>query len=354
MNNKTLVSKLIKNINKKANQDVRIMEVCGTHTYSIYRYGIKNLIDDRINLISGPGCPVCVTPIDYIDRVVEIMKNQDVIIATFGDMARVKGSYGSLLDQRTKGGKIVIVYSPLDGIKIAQENRDKDIIFLAVGFETTMPTIAMTIKIADKKNINNLYFLTSLKFIRPILHKILENSENKLDGLICPGHIASVMGANYFSFISSEYNMPAVVCGFEALDIVGGIYNILNSQNKKFHNLYRRCVRGEGNLKAKELIKEVFTVEAGNWRGIGRIKDSQGVLNKKYEKFNGFQHFNVDVKPPRIKKECECSEVILGNITPYECSLFGEICNPNNPMGPCMVSSEGTCGIYFKYRGGQI
>lgn len=334
--------------------DIRIMEVCGTHTQSIAKYSITSLIPHEIKLISGPGCPVCVTPEIFIDNAIKLLLQEHVILTTFGDMLRIQGSSESLDEQRIKGKKAVIVYSPFDIIEIAQNNPYKLIIFLSVGFETTAPIVASMIKLLEEKNIRNIKFLTSIKLIPPILKEVLKRHKNNLNGIICPGHVATVMGENYFHFISDEFHIPSVICGFDALDIIGGIYLIRKSIDERHiarcSNTYKKCVYPQGNIKARSLIDEVFQVKGGLWRGIGFIENSALVFNEKYHKYDAAVQFKLDDTIDNTDSQCDCSHILLGEKSPSECKMFGKICSPHNPKGPCMVSSEGACSIYYRYK----
>lgn len=352
--NRELIKHLINEINIMANEEINIMEVCGTHTQMISKLGIRTVLSSKIKLMSGPGCPVCVTDEKYIDTAIEMLNNYDVTIASFGDLIRVKGTRNCLLDEKSKGRNVKIINSPLDLIEMAEVDKERKIIFLGVGFETTAPIIALTIKTALEKELNNLFFLTSLKLMSPILHYILKQPENKIHGLICPGHVASIKGANYFKFIVEDYNIPAAVCGFEAEDILGGIYylvkQIKNNEKRDFKNLYKRCVQLNGNPIANNLIEEVFQVSHGEWRGIGEVENSCLEINKKYEQLNAEKNFIVQINSQNHTTKCACSDILLGIKTPKECHLFNNECNPLNPHGPCMVSTEGACAIAYRYK----
>lgn len=330
--------------------NMHIMEVCGTHTMAYSKSGLRSLLSPHVTMLSGPGCPVCVTSESCIDAAIELVNKQDVILASFGDMMRVKGSFESLNDQTDKRKNIVVVYSPLDVINLAEKYKDKQIVFFAVGFETTAPLIALTVKAAQNRGLNNLSFLTSLKLMPPILRRILSESRKNIDGIICPGHVASVKGADYFRFISEEFDIPAVVCGFEALDILAGLYYISHKNFPKFKNLYKTCVNKEGNALANNIMREVFKNDHAMWRGIGLIQNSALVLKDEHSFFDATKRFNIHIIDKLVRQECNCKDVLLGNILPSECSLFGGICNPNNPKGPCMVSSEGACSIFYRYK----
>lgn len=355
--NKNLIQQLIKEINIMANDEIKIMEVCGTHTQMISKLGIRSVLSPKIKLLSGPGCPVCVTEEKYIDTAIEMLNNYDITIATFGDLLRVNGTKSCLLDEKSKGNKVIVIHSPLDLIEIAEDNKKRNIIFLGVGFETTAPIIALTIKTAFEKKIDNLFFLTSIKLMNPILHYILQQPKSQVQGLICPGHVASIKGADYFEFIVEDYNIPAAVCGFEALDILGGIYYLTKqiSKNEKinFKNLYKRCVKSDGNPTANQLMKEVFQISNGEWRGIGKVENSFLTINKKYENLDAEKKFRVKIESQKYITKCECSDIFLGNKTPKECNLFARVCNPLSPQGPCMVSTEGACAIAYRYREGM-
>ncbi|MFL0194808.1 hydrogenase formation protein HypD [Clostridium sp. WILCCON 0269] len=347
---------LINLINKIKNSDIEhftIMEICGTHTQSIAKMGIRKLLHQKVNLVSGPGCPVCVTSEGYIDAAIELLNRDNIILVTFGDLMKVWGTKENLIEQREKGKKINIVYSPLDALKIAEENKSFEVVFLAVGFETTVPLIGLTVKKAKENNINNFSILSSLKVMKPILHKILKDENCKIQGIICPGHVAVITGADYFKFIKEKYNIASVVSGFESLDIISSIYFLIKQNcrwEKKFENLYRTCVTPNGNLLARRIIKECFFQSGCMWRGIGKIEKSGLYLNRKYEEFDAVNKFKLAIEE-KNKSDCICSEIILGKKFPYDCEFFGGECIPESPVGPCMVSSEGPCSIYYKYGG---
>lgn len=353
--NISVIQKMINEINERITQPIRIMEVCGTHTQAVLLNGITTVLDSNIKLLSGPGCPVCVTDSRDIDGLIELATINDVIIVTFGDMVRVRGSKESLSDLKEKEKKVQILYNPLDIIKIAENNKKKNVVFFGVGFETTAPLIAATIKVAKERNLANLFFYLSLKRMKPILHFILKDPAKRPHGMICPGHVATVTGADYFRFIVDEYQVPAVICGFEPEDIITGIYCLTMQNQKKnklqFENLYKRCVKDIGNLKAKALLKEVFITQDAYWRGIGRIADSGFGFSKEYEKFDATKVFSIKTNNKTEESGCLCSEIILGQKMPEDCPYFKKKCHPGSPKGPCMVSAEGACFIYFTYGG---
>ena len=344
-------------INKRVSQEIRIMEVCGTHTQAIARAGLSNVLDPRIELVSGPGCPVCVTTEDYIDAAIELLQQPNVLIATFGDMIRVKGSSKSLEDCMEMKTRIKVVYSPFRVLDIAEENPAKQTVFLAIGFETTAPLIAAIVKLALQKGIKNLFFLVGLKQMPTVLEKVLSAKDNKLDALICPGHVSVIMGSEYFRFVSEKYNMPAVISGFEYEDIAAAIYYLCEEASKggnSFANLYPKCVKPKGNTVAKELLSEVFVSKEGYWRGIGMIEASEYALRKEFLAFDAARNFDIEIKNTRVLDSCLCGAIIIGSKNPFQCGLFSKICTPEDPKGPCMVSSEGACAIYYKYKRGNL
>ncbi len=352
MSSGNLIKDMIKKIQKNSVENINIMEVCGTHTEAISKFGIRKLVEPNISLLSGPGCPVCVTSEAYMDAAIELVQLPNIILATFGDMMKVKGSFENLTEQKESGKDIRVLYSPLDSIKLAQENKDKEIVFLAVGFETTTPIIALTIKTALEKNIRNISFLLGMKRMKPILHHILSDKQHNIQGLICPGHVASVKGEEYFKFIGEQYNIPAVITGFEALDIVSALYFLIAQQGepkKTFKNLYKSCVTPQGNKRANELMEEVFTDCQGQWRGIGTIEASGVSLRYNYKNYDAAEKFGIKIDK-KIVKACICSEILLGKKLPNRCEFFGKTCTPDQAVGPCMVSSEGACSIFYKYK----
>lgn len=350
---KRLAKDLIKEINLLATKEMNIMEVCGTHTHMISKLGLKSILSPNIKLISGPGCPVCVTSEDYIDNAIEMLNTYDIIMTTFGDMMRLRGTEKSLLEEKSKGKDVRIVYSPFDLVEIAEANRNKNVVFLAVGFETTAPIIALVIKTAAEKGIDNLLFITSIKLMPPIINYILKQPNNKINGLICPGHVATIKGADYFRFIELEYKIPAAICGFEATDILIGIHFLVNAiayeQRASFENLYKRCVKSNGNLIANQVIEEVFDISDTEWRGIGKIANSSLTINEKFSRYDALKTLPVNNRLAKANTGCECKDILLGNKKPYECRFFGKQCNPINSLGPCMVSSEGACAITYRY-----
>jgi len=339
--------------NAKGLKRINLMEVCGTHTMSICKFGIRKLLPENINLISGPGCPVCVTPKSYIDKAIAFSRLPQTIIVTFGDMMRVPGSYSSLIEEKSKGASIKVVYSPLDAINIAEENADKKVIFLGVGFETTTPAVAATLVYAKKKKMKNFFVFAGHKIIPPAMKALAEDREVNIQGFLCPAHVSTIIGMSPYSGIAKKYNIPCVIAGFEPLDILQGILMLIEqirSKKAKVENQYKRVVRRKGNEKALCLMDEVFSVRDTEWRGIGKIRRSGLKLNKDYSMFDPEKEFSL----PRIKTKsdagCICGSVLKGTKAPFDCKLFGKRCTPERPVGACMVSSEGTCAAYFKYR----
>lgn len=345
--------KLIKKIKEKATEieEIRIMEVCGTHTKSIYNNGIDKLLPKNIKLISGPGCPVCVTPQNYIDDAIELSRKNNIIITSFGDMIKIPGTKSSLREEKAIGRDIKIIYSPLDALKIAQENKTKEVVFLAVGFETTAPLIALTLIEAKINNINNFSILHSLKTMPNAMKALILDEKIKIDGFICPGHVATIIGSRVFEQLSKKYKLPMAVCGFKAIDILCGILSIIMMKEKDEYNcinFYKTFVKGLGNKKSKEILEEVFINGDSIWRGLGNIKNTGYMLKEEYSYFDANIRFALKDKKIISNKNCICGEILKGIKMPKDCILFGKVCTPSNPIGPCMVSSEGTCGIVYE------
>lgn len=329
-------------------KDIKIMEVCGTHTSSIFKNGIRSLISSRIQLISGPGCPVCVTASSYIDRLLEYALKDNHCVLTFGDMMKVKGSKLSLTEAKAMGGNVKILYSPLSAIKAAIKSPDTQFVFAAVGFETTAPIYALMMEEIIKNGIKNLRLMTSIKTIMPAVSYICVNEEN-IDAFLCPGHVSVITGSSLYREMALKYRKPFVIGGFEGEHIIAAIYEIvrqISSKEYSMKNMYQSAVSSGGNQKAKALIDKYFEVADDYWRGIGIIKDSALRLRPEYKDFDAGSTTSedVDITPPG----CKCTDVILGRITPAKCPLFGRACTPLNAVGPCMVSSEGACGIWYR------
>ena len=328
---------------------VKLMEVCGTHTAAIFKSGIRSLISDKIRLISGPGCPVCVTPTAYIDKCIEYASKENHVLLTFGDMMKVPGSRGSLSEAKGNGDvNIDIMYSPFEALEKAAENPNITYVVAAVGFETTAPAYAMLVKSAKEKGFSNIKLVTALKTAIPALEWICENQED-VDGFICPGHVSVITGSNVYIPLAEKYRKPFVVAGFEAEHILAAIYRImkqLESGENAAENLYRNAVKEDGNRKAIDVINAVFEEGPAMWRGLGVIEDSGLYLNDEFSLYDGGSRaLYEDMELPA---ECRCGDVIVGRINPDQCPMFGKKCSPMDPFGPCMVSSEGSCGIWYR------
>lgn len=342
----------IEKLSQKLPNKVNLMEVCGTHTVSIFRHGIRSLIPSNITLLSGPGCPVCVTPIEDIDRMIYIAKKPNVILTTFGDMMRVPGSNGSLYKAKAEGFDVRMVYSPLDALRVAQENKDKKVVFFAVGFETTSPLIAATLFEADRKKIENFYIYSVHKLVPPALEVLVNTEELKLDGFILPGHVSTIIGSKPYEFISSRYKKACVITGFDADDILQAIAMLLKQvveNTAKVEIQYKDAVKVEGNPKAVEFIYRYFESADSNWRGIGVIPNSGLKLKPEYSYRDAEKIFEIPLLKAKEPNGCQCGLVLRGVKLPPECPLFGKLCTPENPVGACMVSSEGSCAAYYKY-----
>jgi hydrogenase expression/formation protein HypD len=331
---------------------VNFMEVCGTHTMAIHRYGIKGMLPPQLKLLSGPGCPVCVTPVKFIDSALAYASQPEFMIATFGDLMKVPGSQGNLSQAKAHGAQVKIVYSPMEALTLAQKNSKAKIIFLAVGFETTIPVIAATLKAAQEENCRNFYILGAVKTIPQALRILLSSKELKLDGLILPGHVSTIIGASPYEFIAREFATPAVITGFEPLDILLAIYMLLKQISEgeaAIQIQYTRSVKPEGNPLAQALMAEVFIACNSTWRGLGEIPASGLQLKPAYQNFDIEKALPLKVGSKPDNPACACGEVLRGVKSPTQCLLFGKGCNPETPVGACMVSSEGTCAAYYKY-----
>ncbi len=348
---------LVAEITRLNRKKVRFMEVCGTHTVSIFRAGIRQLLPENVELVSGPGCPVCVTPDDYMDKAIAYARREDVIIATFGDMLKVPGSRSSLNEARAEGADIRVVYSPLDSLPIAAENPGKKVIFLAVGFETTAPTAAATVLAAEKQGLRNFYVLSAHKLVPPALRMLLADPQVQVDGFILPGHVCVVTGTEAFAFLPREYQMPGVVTGFEPLDILRSLYRLscqCAAGTPKIENEYGRVVRPEGNPAAWKILSQVYETADARWRGIGLIEKSGLALREKYRRFDIEAVLPLELTAQPKKTACRCGEVLRGIIQPTACPLFGKACVPEHAVGPCMVSVEGVCAAWHKYGSGRF
>ena len=335
---------------------LRLMEVCGTHTVAIFRSGIRQLLPENVELVSGPGCPVCVTADDYIDKAIEYSR-RGFIVATFGDMLKVPGSRSSLSMAVAEGADVRVVYSPLDSLKLAKENPRKKVIFLAVGFETTAPTQAATVLAAKAQGINNLFMLSAQKLVPPALKFLLNDSAIKVNGFLLPGHVAVVIGSNAFNFLAEEFQMPSAIGGFEAEEILVALVSLLeqiDGGRAEVANDYRTVVKAEGNVAAQKVLEQVYEVADVEWRGIGKIPASGLRMRDEFAEFDIERFEPVEIERADKKSACRCGEVLRGLINPTECPLFGKVCQPLHAIGPCMVSVEGVCAAWFKYGGNNF
>lgn len=345
--------KLVEKLNNISNEKMNIMEVCGTHTMAIFRYGIRDILPPNINLISGPGCPVCVTPQSYIDTAMTLSEQNDVIIATFGDMMKVPGKKSSLSKKKAEGADIRIVYSPMDCLDMALKNPSKKIVFLSIGFETTAPMTAVTAIEARKNNISNLFFFTAHKIVPPAMEALVQDKDIKIDGFLLPGHVSAIIGTKPYEFLCKEYNIPGVVTGFEPIDILQGLItlvSLISNKDHKIENEYKRIVKPEGNIIAEGYIAKAFDIVDSSWRGLGKIPRSGLEFNSEFESFDALKHFKINYEEYDGSPGCKCGEILKGKIKPTDCPLYKKLCTPENPVGSCMVSSEGTCAAYYRYH----
>lgn len=335
--------------------ETRIMEVCGTHTMAIAEAGIRSLLPEQIHLISGPGCPVCVTPPEDIDAVLDLAGEKDVILTSYGDMLRVPGSRkgDSLLRRRALGADVRIVYSPMDALEIAAGEPGKQVVFLGIGFETTAPGTAAAVFAAKERGLKNFTVCSMLKSVEPALRTLMAMEDFCVNGFLCPGHVATIIGEAGFRFLPAEYSMPGVIAGFEPEEILTAIYLLLKQiagGEAKIQNAYPRAVRPEGNPLARRMLEQSFEPEPARWRGLGEIPDSGFRLRKELEEFDAKKRFSIQAGKPALQNGCRCGDVITGKIRPRQCPLFGKVCTPEDPVGPCMVSSEGACAAAYKYQ----
>jgi hydrogenase expression/formation protein HypD len=345
-----LVVKLADEIRRAAGGGIyNIMEVCGTHTLNIFRFGLRGLLPRNIRLISGPGCPVCVTPNRFIDTAIAIAKLKGVIITTFGDMFKVPGSYSSLEKERSSGRSIKIVYSPMDALRMAEDNPDREVVFLGVGFETTAPTVAQSVFCAEKTGIKNYSVLCGHKTMPAILEALVADKRLKVDGFLLPGHVSAIIGEGPYGFLSRRYGKRCVIAGFEPLDILEAILMILRQRRPAVEIQYTRITERGGNALARKVINKVFESSSSVWRGIGEVEGSGLKIRGSFADFDAGKRFKVNPGKARENKSCICKDVLKGLKTPLDCRIFGKSCTPSNPVGACMVSSEGTCAAYYRY-----
>jgi hydrogenase expression/formation protein HypD len=347
-----LVKKVVSEIHAAATRPWVLMEICGGQTHAIVRHGLDQLLPEQIELVHGPGCPVCVTPLELIDRALAIAAKPEVIFTSYGDMLRVPGSQRDLFSVRAEGGDVRVVYTPLDAIKIARENPDKHVVFFAIGFETTAPANAMSVVQADSLGLDNFSMLVSHVRVPPAMHAILNSPHNRVQGFLAAGHVCAVMGYWEYPPIAERYKVPIVVTGFEPLDIANGILEtvkLLEADRHEVANAYSRAVTKEGNQPAQAVIDRVFETCDRKWRGIGVIPESGWRLRPEYARFDAEQLFDVDSIETQESPLCIAGEILQGLKKPHDCEAFGDPCTPDNPLGATMVSSEGACAAYYRY-----
>lgn len=347
-------AKIAAALKRYSGKKIKIMEVCGTHTMAIFRYGIRDLLPETVSLVSGPGCPVCVTTVSFVDAAIVLARTAGAIITTFGDLMRVPGSTGSLSAEKAAGADIRVVYSPLDSLAVARENPRKKVVFLSVGFETTTPVAALTVLKACEENIRNFFMLSANKTMPEALKLLAADSPAATDAYLYPGHVSAIIGTEFYKEIAEKYGIPGVVAGFEPLDILHAILTITQMAEKsdiRVDNEYSRFVRREGNPAALKKMYEVYEPADAVWRGLGNIPLSGLAVRNKYEAFDAWKVFNVVEEAGSEPEGCLCGEVLKGRVIPEKCGLFGRACTPEKPVGACMVSSEGTCSAYYRFKG---
>ncbi len=354
-----LCRKLVERIDRLVRPETPLafMEVCGTHTTSFFRHGIRDLLPPSVRLISGPGCPVCVTPTGYVDVALRLLDQPDVAIATFGDMIRVPGSRSSLERGRTRGRRVHVVYSPMDALDLARRSPGTTIVFLGVGFETTAPAVALAVERADREGIENFRVLVGHKLVPPALHALLTHPDLDIDGLILPGHVSVIIGSEAYGFVAERYGVPGVICGFDPVDLLSSVLDliVMNREGRcEIRNRYGRYVLAKGNPAARACMERVFDTVDAEWRGLGMIPRS-GLALRPHLAAHDAESLIGGEEAANIRRSagdpdgCRCGEVLRGALSPIECPLFGEICSPETPVGACMVSSEGTCAAYHRY-----
>ena len=348
----TLARELAQRIHREAARPIKLMEVCGTHTMAIARHGIKSLLPENVKLISGPGCPVCVTPQSHIDRFIQLGRSPDTILTTFGDMIRVPGNDTTLEAERARGADVRVVYSPLDAIEIARENPEKRTIFFGVGFETTTPAMALAILEAKRMGLTDFGVLSAHKTIPPAMVALASDPDVALDGFICPGHVSSIIGSAAYEPVARDYAMPCVITGFEPLDILQAIHMLVKqaAENRaEVEVQYSRGVSTGGNLAALEAVHRVFEPADTEWRGLGVIPMSGLRLREEFAAFDADQFLPPSAEASSESEACDCGRILKGLMPPADCRAFGTACTPENPLGPCMVSSEGACAAEYRY-----
>lgn len=345
-------SRLAEQLRRTVRRPVKIMEVCGTHTMAIAAAGIRQILPPEVELVSGPGCPVCVTADVDIDAFLRLAVREDVTVATYGDMLRVPGTEGSLADMRARGGQVQVVYSATEALQLARENPGREVVFLAVGFETTAPATAHALTVAQAEKISNFSIFNLHKTVPPALRALLADEETAVDGFILPGHVSAIIGEEPYRFVAEEFGRPGVIAGFEPVEIMAALVQLvtlLNRGEARIINLYRHVVRPEGNRTALALLERVFQPDSAIWRGLGEIPDSGLKLRDELSLYDAELKFGVTRKPVAKRTACRCGDILKGLIKPSACPLFARGCTPERPQGPCMVSAEGTCAAYYHY-----
>jgi hydrogenase expression/formation protein HypD len=348
-----LARQLSERIRRTSRRDIRLMEVCGTHTVSIFRCGIRSVLPATVSLLSGPGCPVCVTDQAEIDAFIELARQKDVIVATFGDLMRVPGSTSSLQRERAEGRDIRVVYSTVDALTIARSHPDRQVVFLGVGFETTAPTIAAAILSAAEAELENFSVISAHKTVPPALEALMTLDDVRIDGFILPGHVSVIIGLNAYRPFFERHRIPCVITGFEPADILQAVATMVDqieAGKPRLENAYPRAVTDQGNQKAQQMLAQVFEPVDACWRGIGLIPASGMGIRTAYAAYDAGRRFALKMPEANPPRGCACGDILTGKKTPPECALYKKVCTPMDPVGPCMVSSEGTCAAYYRYH----
>lgn len=354
MSNLSEFQSFLKRIHSLTTESYHLMEVCGTHTVSISKSGLRSQLPSNLRLLSGPGCPVCVTPVSIIDLAIELSQQPKITVFTFGDMLKVPGSFTTLQKSLSNGGHIKVVYSPLEALEFAKNNPNQEVVFIGVGFETTLPILAATLQRSKNESIQNFSMLAAGKLVPPAMSALMEDPQVRIDGFLCPGHVSTIIGSQAYQTIVEKYGVPCVIVGFLPLDIVEGIWLILKqltTKTEKVEIQYRRAVTPVGNKKAIDAIFQVFEVVDTEWRGLGIIPNSGVQLRNEYQAFDAMKKFHLKIENnSSMPLGCHCGEVMKGKFIPPECPIFGKQCTPTHPVGPCMVSSEGACAAYYHFE----
>ena len=351
--NPELAKKVLKEIEQRVTKPWKIMEVCGGQTHSLVKNGILTVLPEQIQMLHGPGCPVCVTPLHLIDKAIYLAEKKGAILCSFGDMLRVPGSEKSLLEVKATGADVRVLYSPLEAVQIAQKNPDKEVVFFAVGFETTAPSNALSIIHAQKLGLKNYSILNSHVLVPPAIKALMEDPDAKIDAFLAAGHVCSIMGYWQYPELAEKYKIPIIVTGFEPLDMLKGILAAvkqLEAGKYEVENQYKRIVKEQGNIEAQKIINQVYEQGDQAWRGIGTIPDSGWHIKKEFEAFDAHKKFQIDIEEAPENQTCIAGEVMKGIKKPFECPAFGTACTPQNPLGAPMVSSEGACAAYYNFR----